>query len=129
MFLDTRNPRSSKWRWATASLAPSTHTPHAVREITEEMVTCECGELPQTVEHILLECPKHLMMHARPRLSHGYSHTRCAQLVSSDSSKRHGRAQLPELCGSPDELPQYPARLESLGWAGPHCPDPTGPTP
>src|SRR5229473_6128121 len=108
MFLDTCNPF---FRMATGhGFVGTFHTHparrHAVREITEEMVTCECGELPQTVEHILLECPKHLMMHARPRLSHGYSHTRCAQLVSSDSSKRHGRAQLPELCGSPDELPQ-----------------------
>ena len=76
MFLDTRNPF---FRMATGhGFVGTFHTHparrHAVGEITEEMVTCECGELPQTAEHVLLECPqyytpraKHLMVHGRPQ--------------------------------------------------------------
>jgi hypothetical protein len=47
---------------------------HAWNEVMEEMVSCECGELPQTVEHVILECPhyhtaraKHLLVHGRPQ--------------------------------------------------------------
>src|SRR5712692_5696425 len=68
----SRHAQSTFFRMATGhGFVGAFHTHparrHAVREIMEEMVTCECGELPQTVEHILLECPKHLMMHGRPQ--------------------------------------------------------------
>jgi len=108
---------------------PKGDTPHEgtplERSITEEMVKCECGGLPQTVEHVLLECPqlytaraKHLMVQVDPGLLHGCSHTgtRCAQLDSSDFLKRYGHAQLPGLCGSPDECITPPPDTSRSAW-------------
>ena len=59
---------------------------HTVGEVTEEMVSCECSKLPQTVEHVLLDCPqyhractKHLMVHGRPQtLAWLFAHPLCS---------------------------------------------------
>ncbi len=69
-----RSTHATLYRLATGHAFIGAYTQRFFPQHTPEQVACECGEQVQTVEHVLLHCPRHIASRRKHLTANGRPH-------------------------------------------------------